>query len=193
MIIPPSSKIPTNHTPRSPNQSTNPNPKFHHQTQPNILELAPNNCDSYSHWGTEDRAILAFKPIRQKLEATGRHRNKGYVSMRECEMNRTKSRRSTPITNGFRRRNQARRKFASTRRLSHKKIQRSILIADLICREYMKDAPAGQFASVNAIDGRGEEEDGTNRMDEYSSLRATSHQPTSNGGDKNTKALMAQQ
>ena len=34
----------------------------------------------------------------------------------------------------------------------------------------MKDASAGQFASVNAIDGRGEEEDGTNRMDEYSSL-----------------------
>ena len=67
------------------------------------------------------------------------------------------------------------------------------LDCNLICREYMKDALAGQFASVNAIDGRGEEEDGTNRTDEHSSLRATSHQPTSNGGDKNTKALMAQQ
>ena len=87
----------------------------------------------------------------------------------------------------------ARRKFASTRRLPDKKMQRRILIAVLIRREYMKDAPADQNASVNAFDGRGEGEDGTNRTHKHSSLRATSHQPTSKGGDKNTKALMAQQ
>ena len=86
----------------------------------------------------------------------------------------------------------ARRKFAFTRRLPHKKIQRSILIAERDRRKYMKDAPAGtRSTSVNAIDGRGEEENGNNEMHKHSSLRATSHQPTSNGGDKNTKALMA--
>ena len=100
--------------------------------------------------------------------------------------------RPTPITNGLLRRNQAWRKFASTMRLPHKKIQRSILIAELDLREYMKDAPASQFASVNAIDGRGgNQKNDNNGTDKHSSLRATSHQPISNGGDKNTKALMA--
>ena len=99
----------------------------------------------------------------------------------------------TPITNEFCRHNQARRNFASTRRLPHKKLQRSILIVDLILREYMKDAPAGQSAFVNVFDGRGEEDNGTNRMDGHSFFRATLHQPTSNGGNKSTKALTAQQ
>ena len=81
----------------------------------------------------------------------------------------------------------ARRKFASTRRLPHKKMQRCIFIAAPIRREYMEDAPADKVASVNAFDGRGGEGDGTNRTDEHSSLRATSHQPTSNGGDKKNK------
>ena len=87
----------------------------------------------------------------------------------------------------------ARRKFASTRRLPHKKMQRRILIAVPIRREYMEDAPEDQAASVNAFDGRGEEDDGTNMTDGHSSLGATLRQPTSNGGDKNTKVLMAQQ
>ena len=43
---------------------------------------------------------------------------------------------------------------------------RRILIAVPIRREYMEDAPANQIASVNAFDGRGEEEDSTNRMGE---------------------------
>ena len=71
------------------------------------------------------------------------------------------------------------------------KTQRSILIADLIPREYMKHAPAGQFAYVNSFHKRGKDEYGNIEPDEHSSLRATSHQPTSNGGNKNTKALMA--
>ena len=60
----------------------------------------------------------------------------------------------------------ARRKFASTRRLLHKKTQIRILIAAPIRREYMKDAPADQISSVNAFDGSRKEEDGTNRTGE---------------------------
>ena len=45
-------------------------------------------------------------------------------------------------------------------------MQRPILIAVPIRREYMEDAPADQIASVNAFDGSGEEEDGTNRTGE---------------------------
>ena len=69
----------------------------------------------------------------------------------------------------------ARRKFASTRRLLHKKTQRRILIAALIRLEYMKDAPADQVASVNAFDGRGDGEDGTNRSDTNTALSEQPH------------------
>ena len=70
----------------------------------------------------------------------------------------------------------------------------------------MKDAPVGrtkgsilktprrfaQFASVNAIDRRGEDQNnGKHGTDEHSSLRATLRQPTKSGGDNDTKALMA--
>ena len=45
-------------------------------------------------------------------------------------------------------------------------MQRRILIAVLIRREYMKDAPADQIASVNAFDGSGKEEDDTKKKGE---------------------------
>ena len=63
---------------------------------------------------------------------------------------------------------------------------RRILTAVLILREYMEDAPADQIASVNAFDGSGKEEDGTNKTGEQRvqvlknqtvvSMRATSQQ-----------------
>ena len=57
----------------------------------------------------------------------------------------------------------------------HKKTQRRILIAALIRLEYMKDAPTDQVASVNAFDGRGEGEDGTNRSDTNTALSEQPH------------------
>ena len=86
------------------------------------------------------------------------------------------------------------RKFASTRRLLHKKTQRRILIAAPIRREYMKDAPADQVASVNAFDGRGEGEDGTHRSDTNTALSEQPHtNPPATVATKTKKALMAQQ
>ena len=98
-----------------------------------------------------------------------------------CNNNRqwqatTPTNRPAPIMNGLPPSlTAAQRKFASTRKLLHNKIQRRILIVALICREYIKDASVNQVAAVNTFGGRGEEEEGTNRTDINTALSEQPH------------------